>query len=41
VKREWLENVTSVGVCGVTSTPLWLMEEVAKKIMVLTDKPLK
>jgi 4-hydroxy-3-methylbut-2-enyl diphosphate reductase len=28
----WLENVASVGICGATSTPKWLMEEVAKII---------
>lgn len=29
---EWTENVESVGICGATSTPLWLMENVAIKI---------
>lgn len=29
---EWTENVESVGICGATSTPLWLMENVAMKI---------
>lgn len=29
VKKEWLEGAQNVGVCGATSTPLWLMEEVA------------
>lgn len=29
---EWFEGVHSVGVCGATSTPRWLMERVAKKI---------
>jgi len=28
----WLKNVKSVGVCGATSTPKWLMEDVARKI---------
>ena len=28
----WLEGATSVGICGATSTPKWLMEQVAKKI---------
>ncbi len=28
----WFTSVNSVGVCGATSTPLWLMEEVASKI---------
>lgn len=29
---DWFEGASSVGVCGATSTPRWLMEEVAKKI---------
>jgi len=29
IKKEWFANVQSVGVCGATSTPFWLMEEVA------------
>jgi len=28
----WFNNVNSVGICGATSTPRWLMEEVAKYI---------
>ena len=27
-----LENVTSIGICGATSTPMWLMEAVAKEV---------
>ncbi len=29
VKEEWFDGVSSVGVCGATSTPMWLMEEIA------------
>lgn len=29
---KWFENCTTVGVCGATSTPMWLMEEVAEVI---------
>lgn len=29
IQKEWFANVQSVGVCGATSTPFWLMEEVA------------
>lgn len=29
---SWTEGVESVGICGATSTPLWLMEKVADKI---------
>lgn len=29
LKREWLEGATSIGICGATSTPRWLMQKVA------------
>lgn len=29
---EWFSGASSVGVCGATSTPMWLMEEVADKV---------
>lgn len=29
IQAEWFGGVTSVGICGATSTPNWLMEEVA------------
>ncbi len=32
IKPEWFEGVKSVGICGATSTPIWLMENVAKFI---------
>ncbi len=32
LKREWFLDCKSVGICGATSTPLWLMEEVARRI---------
>lgn len=28
LKPEWLHGASSVGICGATSTPLWLMEDV-------------
>ncbi len=28
----WFENAKSVGICGATSTPMWLMEQVKEKI---------
>jgi len=28
IKNEWLQNTSSIGICGATSTPKWLMEEV-------------
>ena len=32
LKKEWFEGVESVGICGATSTPKWLMEEIASAI---------
>ena len=32
LRQEWFEGIESVGICGATSTPKWLMEEVAKAI---------
>lgn len=32
LKQEWFENAGKVGVCGATSTPMWLMENVADAI---------
>lgn len=29
IQKEWFSGVNSVGICGATSTPNWLMEEVA------------
>ena len=31
----WFENAASVGICGATSTPTWLMEQVARAIRAL------
>ncbi len=32
IRNEWLKGARMVGVCGATSTPVWLMEEIAGKI---------
>lgn len=32
LQREWFDGVESVGICGATSTPKWLMEEIASAI---------
>lgn len=32
LQREWFEGVESVGICGATSTPKWLMEQIADAI---------
>ena len=32
LQPEWFEGVESVGICGATSTPRWLMEQVASAV---------
>ncbi len=32
LRPEWFEGVDSVGICGATSTPHWLMEQVAEAV---------
>ncbi|MBK9732963.1 MAG: 4-hydroxy-3-methylbut-2-enyl diphosphate reductase [Chitinophagaceae bacterium] len=32
LQEEWFENISSVGICGATSTPLWQMEKVAETL---------
>jgi 4-hydroxy-3-methylbut-2-en-1-yl diphosphate reductase len=32
IKKAWFNRKSSVGVCGATSTPMWLMEDVAEYI---------
>ncbi len=33
LKKDWFGKKEKVGVCGATSTPMWLMEEVKEKIL--------
>ena len=33
IDRRWFSKDEKVGVCGATSTPMWLMEEVKEKIL--------
>ena len=33
IKTEWLKGSQSIGICGATSTPKWLMEECKKAIL--------
>lgn len=35
LKEEWFEINDSIGICGATSTPRWLMERVEKKVLTL------
>ncbi len=32
LKPDWFNQIETVGICGATSTPMWLMEKVAKHI---------
>ena len=32
LKKEWFKKSSSVGICGATSTPMWLMEDIKQKI---------
>jgi 4-hydroxy-3-methylbut-2-enyl diphosphate reductase len=36
----WFEGVESVGICGATSTPRWLMEDVARGVEAIAVEPL-
>jgi len=38
LQAEWFRDGDTVGVCGATSTPKWLLEEVAKDILALSEK---
>lgn len=33
LEQEWFEGAESVGICGATSTPKWLMEKVAEAVL--------
>jgi len=37
IRNEWFNGAKSVGVCGATSTPKWLLERVAQKILKLNQ----
>ncbi len=32
LKREWFQPNDTIGICGATSTPMWLMEQVKQKL---------
>ena len=35
---EWFLNCQNVGICGATSTPLWLMENIKERVLKLTSE---
>lgn len=37
LRPEWLEGARRIGICGATSTPAWLMEEVARQTGMMTQ----
>ncbi|MHA6246981.1 4-hydroxy-3-methylbut-2-enyl diphosphate reductase [Pontibacter sp. CAU 1760] len=37
LQEEWFAQSSSVGICGATSTPMWLMEQVANSIRTLEE----
>lgn len=37
INPEWLQNVESIGICGATSTPRWLMEKVKERIELILN----
>ena len=39
VNLQWLDNIHSVGICGATSTPKWLMEDCRNYILDNTGHP--
>ncbi|GAB3530365.1 4-hydroxy-3-methylbut-2-enyl diphosphate reductase [Pontibacter brevis] len=39
LEEAWFANAASVGVCGATSTPMWLMEQVANSIAAIEAEP--
>ncbi|MCC9136727.1 4-hydroxy-3-methylbut-2-enyl diphosphate reductase [Pontibacter silvestris] len=38
LEKAWFTNATSVGICGATSTPMWLMQQVADSIKKLNTE---
>ena len=37
INPDWFKNVSSVGICGATSTPRWLMENIATQIRIFEE----
>lgn len=37
IEQKWLKGVESIGICGATSTPKWLMEEIEQELLRLID----
>jgi len=39
IEMEWLEGIKTVGICGATSTPMWLMEKVRDFVSDIASLP--
>lgn len=37
ISTEWVSGMDSIGICGATSTPRWLMEKVKDRVQEITD----
>jgi 4-hydroxy-3-methylbut-2-enyl diphosphate reductase len=35
IKPEWFKGINSVGICGATSTPKWLIDRVKESILTI------
>ena len=38
IDPQWLSGADSIGICGATSTPRWLMEQVAAHVSLLNEQ---
>ena len=38
IRPEWLTGISSVGICGATSTPKWLMEECKERVTLISGE---
>ena len=38
LEKAWFNDAASVGICGATSTPMWLMQQVAENIALLNKE---
>jgi 4-hydroxy-3-methylbut-2-enyl diphosphate reductase len=39
IEKRWFINDQSIGICGATSTPQWLMENIQNQVRVILNKP--
>lgn len=35
INNDWLQNINSIGICGATSTPRWLMEQIKERLLTI------